>query len=90
MKSCDKFGNMNDDYIDKHVLSLSHLPIYAPSWSGRELLNTPRTSTWAAVVKTCKTVLCQIGGSLPFKKKSLNFLIKYSSTIFRFLCIWLV
>ena len=38
VKSCDKFGNMNDDLLtNKHFLSLSHLPIYAPSWSGREL-----------------------------------------------------
>ena len=41
VKSCDKFGNMNDDYIDKHFLSLSYLPIYAPSWSGRELFEHP-------------------------------------------------
>ena len=38
VKSCDKFGNMNDDYIDQQTFSsLNHFPIYAPSWSGREL-----------------------------------------------------
>ena len=42
VKSCDKFGNMNDDDIDQqNFLSLSHLPIYAPSWSGRELFEHP-------------------------------------------------
>ena len=42
VKSCDKFENMNDDYIDQqHFLSLSYLPIYAPSWSGRELFEHP-------------------------------------------------
>ena len=42
VKSCDKFGNMNDDYIDKQTFfDLSHLPIYAPSWSGRELFEHP-------------------------------------------------
>ena len=43
VKSCDKFGNMNDDILtNKHFLSLSHLPIYAPSWSAANFLNTPR------------------------------------------------
>ena len=42
VKSCDKFRNMNDDYIDQQTfLSLSYLPIYGPSWSGRELFEHP-------------------------------------------------
>ena len=42
VKSCDKFGNMNDDDIDQQTfLSLSHLSIYATSWSGRELFGHP-------------------------------------------------
>ena len=45
VKSCDKFGKMNDDYIDQQTFfSLSYLPIYAPSWSGRELFEHPSYS----------------------------------------------
>ena len=42
VKSCDKFGKMNDDYIDQQTFFVfSHLPISAPSWSGRELFEHP-------------------------------------------------
>ena len=43
VKNCDKFGNMNYDYTGQRTffLSLSRLPIYAPSWSGRELFEHP-------------------------------------------------
>ena len=43
VKSCDKFANMNDDYIDQQTffLSLSYFPFYAPTWSGRELFEHP-------------------------------------------------
>ena len=46
MKSCDKFGNMNDDYIDQQTFFVLKSSSYLWLLHGRaaNFLNTPRTT----------------------------------------------
>ena len=53
---------------NKHFLSLSHLPIYAPSWSGRELFEHPSYVLTADSLQSARNILHSPGQLLREEK----------------------